>query len=688
MARKDKQRPGYARLLDAWIPPDKSQEPIGCLATTFTFSAAFFEEECLARFLQLETDPVEDGIYHLIEREEKLAQVACAAVLVDQHHCRGARSLRWDMLPARLPRGILHAKISLLCWTDWTRLIVASANLTEDGYRRNQEVFAVLDFHAASQLPESCLTDITAFLREAATFAAGHAETPSPALQRWHSLLDHAEATAQTAAPTSRRSGPPGVHPVLVGPGRPGALSQMGELWPSGAPPSEAWVVSPFFDPPEAPNRPARELWECLRKRGECAVNYCVATEGLDGDGATVVQAPQSLREAQPRSGRALTTRFHAVDPFDAGVEGQEPVQRPLHAKCLSLEDDTTTVYMIGSSNFTSAGLGPSPVNLEANVAFVVSEGRHPEARRALDEAFPKYGTLTGELHFQAADAASVDDAGAEECLPGAFGDATYDCTEHEQGRLRLGLTGTPPAEWVVRAEDDSLVLTEAQWQSDGRPPEAVLPWTQTRPPSGLWVHWRDAKTPAWWPVNIVSSSALPPPEELRNLPLDVLLAVLTSARPLHRALRQHLRTQIPGVGGESTIDPHKRVDTSQFLLQRSRRVSWALRSLRERLQRPVPNEHCLQWRLYGPVGVMAVAQALQRERQSEDEQAFLLSELALEVHRVQPQHAAGCLSPAVVGEALRGVVSELRSMIPDAVKDAASDMGKYVSRVWAVVLQ
>ena len=53
-------------------------------------------EECLTRFAQVESDPQEDGPAYLIEREEKLAGLACAAVLVDQHHCKGSRSLRWD----------------------------------------------------------------------------------------------------------------------------------------------------------------------------------------------------------------------------------------------------------------------------------------------------------------------------------------------------------------------------------------------------------------------------------------------------------------------------------------------------------------------------------------------------------------------------------------------------------------
>ena len=55
------------------------------MATTFTFDSVFFEEECLTRFAQVESDPQQDGPAYLIEREEKLAGLACAAVLVDQH---------------------------------------------------------------------------------------------------------------------------------------------------------------------------------------------------------------------------------------------------------------------------------------------------------------------------------------------------------------------------------------------------------------------------------------------------------------------------------------------------------------------------------------------------------------------------------------------------------------------------
>ena len=165
MRKRKASKAGYGKLLDAWTPSDSAGHPVGCVATSFTFSPVFFEEECLGRFLQMETDPIEDGPMYLIEREEKLAQVSCIAAIVDQHHCRGLRSLRWDLLACRPTRGILHAKISLLRWNNLVRLIVGSANLTEDGYRRNREVFGILDYRPQSEAPLAVLQEVVGLLR-------------------------------------------------------------------------------------------------------------------------------------------------------------------------------------------------------------------------------------------------------------------------------------------------------------------------------------------------------------------------------------------------------------------------------------------------------------------------------------------------------------------------------------------
>ena len=134
------------RLLNFWAPPDSAGLAIGCVATTFTLDAGHFEEQCLARFISMETDPAESARAYLIEREEKMSQVF-ACVLVDQRHAKDLRSLRWHMLPVRLPgSAIQHAKISILMWERQLRIVIGSANLTPAGYRSNREVAAVLDF--------------------------------------------------------------------------------------------------------------------------------------------------------------------------------------------------------------------------------------------------------------------------------------------------------------------------------------------------------------------------------------------------------------------------------------------------------------------------------------------------------------------------------------------------------------
>ena len=84
-------------MLEAWRPPRGAGDAVGCLATTFTFDAGFFEEECLARFLEIDSLPDREGLAYLLERENRLGP-AFAAVLVDHRQAGVDHSLRWDVL--------------------------------------------------------------------------------------------------------------------------------------------------------------------------------------------------------------------------------------------------------------------------------------------------------------------------------------------------------------------------------------------------------------------------------------------------------------------------------------------------------------------------------------------------------------------------------------------------------------
>jgi hypothetical protein len=658
MKRKKDQKPGYARLLDAWTPPPDAGEPLGCVATSFTFSSVFFEEECLGRFVRLETDAAEDGAAFLVEREEKFSQLVCASALVDQRHARGLRSLRWDLLAARLPAGILHAKISLLLWTNTARILVASANLTEDGYRRNHEVFGVLDYFPGGSAPLDVLRDLIEFLENAAAYVDPNADTPDAAITRWQAFLNRVRtATNEWGSVEFPRGGAPRVHAILTGPNRGSVFDGVKTAWRESTPPEKVWIVSPFFDPPEAPNAPAQEIWKHLRQRGDASVCYILNSEEIEGTETVRLLAPETLRWKP--ANRPVTVEFDQLL-----IEAT----RPLHAKCLWFKGAQSFVYVCGSSNFTSAGLGIGNVrNFEANLAYAVNF-RDAKANRACNQAWLKHERAPGNSTFIPAPDNGEDSAiPGDPLLPVAFGSATFACEPNGGAWLDFTFHGLPPTGWRAIPEDESIVfLDEAIWVGHGSPATLRLAWASNRPPAGFRIIRPGVDGAAWWPVNVRDGASLPPPAELSDLPLEVLIEILTSAKPLHLALQRWLtRQKAHGVDGpEVLLDPHDRVDTSAFLLQRTRRVSWALDALRTRLERPVASREALEWRLRGPVGVQAISRAIVKEARSSEERAFLLAELMLELARVRPSEISGGLRRSDIKAGLTEMIAELRVLL------------------------
>ncbi len=678
MSQTIENRPGHGKILEAWEQPAAAGEPIGCIATTFTFVPDFFETECLSRFLGLETEP-SDGAAYLIEREEKLAQLACAAALVDQHHARGVRNLRWDLLSARVPVGILHAKISLLLWSRRARLMVSSANLTPDGYRHNHEVFGALDYFENSDAPLPVLRETIDFLKYAVSFASSDASDAGPATTRWNEFLDKVfKKTRRWGVSVARRGfSHARVFPILSGPRRQNVIQTLRKIWPETALPNYAFIVSPFFDPPDVPNTPARELWKMMRTRGSKTVQFEVTGEDVPGQRMPLLRAPQSLLDAHPANSSPAETLFQRLK-LEPG--------RPLHSKCMWLQNDRWSLYQMGSSNFTTAGLGlgRSP-NLEANLAYVFCHSRNPKGGRLLasgwldSEAVSRFRLLTDAVEEDGQDAPT----GCEILLPKQFGEAVFSV---ENGRPLVELTfhGHPPRGWALLLEDENKsIYRERDWFQAGRKSRIRLPWPGARPPSAFQVRWKDSGGSAWWPVNISDAAALPPPEELRQLSLEELVEVLTSAGPLHQAMRRLLQRREQTNNDGPIVDPHRRVDTSGFLLQRTRRVTWALAALRQRLEQPAASLESLHWRLRGPVGVERLAAAIAREAKSDQERCFLLAELAVELARVRPQSSPGGLKSAQIKSELMAIIRELRSETMPKAKLLAIPLRKYAEKAF-----
>lgn len=668
-------------LQACWRPPPDCGEPVGCLATSYTFTAEFFEQECLAEFLQMSTDPVEDGALYLIEREESMAGLVGAAVMVDVLHCAGERSLRWDLIPARVDSGIFHPKVCLLVWDRCVRLIVSSANLTSDGYRRNQEVVGVLDFTEGCGLPAETLDEALQALEGMLDYAqVGEGST---ARRRWRAVIQEARKRrhfAESSVNADLR-----IAPLFVFPGDDRSLfHQLGQHLGDQSI-DAAYVISPFFDQEEhIAGRTIRGLME-LTVPGSKITWQTTSKEDADA-GDYVFAMPEATRTVPKEAGYEVAFQ-HMPEDVEAG---KDVVIRPLHAKALWLQGPEVSSMLIGSSNFTHRGTGVTGYsNVEANLLYRFNSHVRG-AHRALCRSWLD-GRPVGLSHVRFMPPKPEEDAEEERdeimALPPGFVDASLSAFQG-QWRLRLQLGAVLPESWCVQLMHvDKPAYTQQRWLRDGKPEEKLLDWGATRLPSQLLVSWQgeDAECRAYWPVTVESIGALPAPAELSKLNLDRLIEILSSGVSLKHALMRYLQRQDANATVEAVmqpeLDPHSRVDTREFLLNRTRRISRAFAGLRSRLEKPVLTDEALDWRLYGPIGVTALAQAIQQHAQTQEERAFLLAELILELTRVEYQEADGCLDAVAVYGRIGEVVRSLRQDL-DAIKGLPAELRQYCRAV------
>ena len=686
MARK-KADEGATRLLEVWEPPPGAGDHIGCIATTFTFDPNFFEEHCLSRFLRLDTDPRENGAAYLVNREEKLAE-AKVCVLVDRSHADGSASARWDVMSVTVPNRIFHPKVSVLAWHNWIRVVVASANLTEPGYRRNQEVVAVLDFHDGGDVSLDVLMQTLTFLERVATLAPGSPTGSGPKARLLTLLRSLAQPARSWRIQPLKSRDAPQIAPIFVGPMagyQESALRRLGRLMrDQGGPAHSACILSPFFDESTDTVYPATtELLLALTDRGTRNVEFLVPVEHLP-DGQTRVCAPRSLIEQGRKSAE------FSVYPVSEDVDHEA---RPLHAKSVWLWNDRWHAYMIGSSNFTAPGLAlpDRTPNVEANIAYVFPEDT--KMVRLMELTLPAFTEEIKNFDTVLWKPISEDDGedhSGQSVLPAGFEEALFE-PEGGRGTLTLHLGRALPSRWTLTYRDDAgEVYSGEQWHQAENPMIVNLPWTQPGIPTALNVRWWDGQGQphtAQWPVNVTDPSLLPPPDDLRDLPLETLIEILGSRLPLHEAAaRAKQRRAIVDGGGPDVspeIDPLKRVQTETFLLQRTRRVAKAIERLVENLNRPVVHEDALLWRLRGPVGPLALARALAEAAQSQGEACFLLAEVALALRRVDVAKIAVGVSEEWARHEVASLKAEVEQMARLHLQgtDMPPGMAEYVCR-------
>jgi hypothetical protein len=660
------------RLLDHWSPPDGAGAPVACLATTFTFEADFFAQDCLSRFLSLssivgEGDSI-SSIAAVLEEEDRLSE-AQVSVLVDRSSPAEKRNLRWDVLPVAVPGGLLHAKVAALLWERSARLILGSANLTAAGYRRQIELALAIDLDENCLVPRPVLDELVLELRRLAGLAPGDVSGPKTRALATVDLL----ASRVEALDLPLRAGRD--LRMAVAPARPGVspLSRLHDVWHGGQP-LRATILSPYWDDDERAlavtavrklltGRPASQRW----------LKLITAIDPYTG----AVQAPSSLA-GQPGA---------SVMNFDP----PDDERRTLHAKLLLVEGDDWLAAMIGSSNATSAGLGLHPTNghHELNVWLGCPPGsRAAKHLRSLARPGDPLA-LSDEVWTPDQD----EDEPRAPILPLGFVTCMVHPGTPPRAQLSLDPTSLPEA-WEVRSPVGAVVLTPETWRAGGRTGDPSVELPDKALPAYLIVSWTadGLHCEATWTANVEDRSALPPPSELSDLPVDILLAALASTRPLPVALEHELRRHTTTTERRVELDPLRRFDDRGLLLQRARHLSLALWRLQERLGRPASNLDALHWRLHGPFGPLAIGDGLldlaNANKALPGEAHFLLAELALTVAHVDWTRVADDIDDHHVQGLVADVLGELdkrRRALP-AAPDKSIDA--YLDRAFAEARQ
>ncbi len=617
-------------LAALWSPPaglaiGDPGRPVCCIATTYTFHARLLEADLLPRFLGLKRDATERERAFIVEREEALSLVR-TAVLVDTRHVdRGQSSLRWDQIPVVVPGGAQHSKVTLLVRENAIRLVVASANLTTTGYRRNREMAVVMDFfdHAESA-PRDLLGEALAFLREVLEWTAA-----GPARRRVEEALDEVGPRSRPwkgMPETSAQNRLPKVGFAMGWPDRPGRrlrspLETFLGIWGNERRMDELTVMTPSIGEDGESMRVVRMVLQ-LRRRKNLVPNLVVP-------GRADAKDPEKVVVALPASFRAAWADELGVQPEEVltyvppARKQEEKRERELHAKALLVSDQERGLLMAGSSNFSSHGMGVGVANLEANVCVLESISAGSDGPGHASCLPVDWETDHAESAVWPEEATPIEEESGEGApwVPAYFAWATFD---QRKAILKVGLDGERPAPdgWSIRLPGDrgsALTLVDAaSASSEG---DGFLRLSLGDAMKGVLlvairIDWRaeGKDLSAYLPVQAESPELLASPGAHLALSAARIVDSLISGQDVADAeVDDDVELAAGRVTGE--LESLRAVETEGYLLYRTRRLGRALAALGERIEKTLRTIDAMRYRLLtDPFGPVQLAEALGRE--------------------------------------------------------------------------
>jgi hypothetical protein len=360
---KDSEDISSRKLIDRLAPDEDWGPMIGLLATTYELNPDFLEMDFLPSVFGL--GAWDDRSWATrIALEKRLCELDGAVILTDARRYRSRpRSLRLQLQPVVSPLGsALHAKVTLLLFDRAVRLIVGSANLTDQGYRRNREVVAVLTASQGS--------------KKEATLIGKALSGMDEALAPWLTVDARRliRRSLDTLQPWANGVSDPDTDFVWTY-GQRKLWRGFIDRWPVGELIKRISILSPFWS--EDAGLTLTSFLAELKKTGSLAADAEVrlltdAFEGPDGQFVPVLPLGYATYDWATLGVKATAQAVSPkVQPEELGGMEGFTGKRALHAKVVLMEGARKALAYLGSANFTAHGwgfLGDQSANVEAGI--------------------------------------------------------------------------------------------------------------------------------------------------------------------------------------------------------------------------------------------------------------------------------------------------------------------------------
>ena len=610
----DKKEIQKRRLINWTMAEESLGNARGLVATTFDLNPSFFETDYLPSVLGL--GAWDDRTWtSRIALERQLALMESVTIFAEAGRYQGRpRSLRVEHVPVSPGAGRrLHAKVTLIVYEKGCRVVVASANLTEQGYRANRECAAVFTVTDEDRGDAHILNEAIAGLRrEMGPWWTEGAERVAEAAEQFI-------GQAQIDEDIDTRFAWSG--------GKASLLDDFLQATPS-EPIQELTIVSPFWSE-GAESRFLEAFLGKLKSRdliGEDMKLSFLTEAKHDGEDDFLPILPPGFG-AFDFGAYGIKATAQGVDPSvlpeEIDFKSDFVGKRPLHAKTLIARGTGGATVYLGSANFTRRGwsidLPASKANIEAGIIVRLDRG---DAR--VDSLIPKgvgpKVALTGDGEAPIAEPA---DAEADQPWPSFIQRAALTPSMNEKDALEL--------------------IIEVDQQTESTPWSASLPSHQDEDPTGELlkvdsndqsVHrvelnealfrqlLKEQEILIKWPSNTTG----------RAIPLNVDIAAregLPLAPRVGAPREQHLIAYYQGriawedlfpdpddpqgqIDLERDTAPDSGVDTSGIQSYQIREFVEALTGIRHDLQSAMGSPAAMRLALFGPVSPTQLAKVIE----------------------------------------------------------------------------